>query len=134
MICRSRRQGSLCRKASSCVATRHRRAGVGRTGRRWARRRRRPGTLGTARKDAGVARRDAGADARHGRHSAQGCARGALRYGRGPRPRHGQACPRHNHVRAPGCACVRLGVLLGQQAVHLVHSAYFNPFLTQYCS
>ena len=27
-----------------------------------------------------------------------------------------------------------LGVLLGQQAVHSVHSACFDPVLTQYCS
>ena len=32
--------------------------------------------------------------------------------------------------RTPGRACVHLGVLLGQQAVHLVHSTYF---WTQYC-
>ena len=31
-------------------------------------------------------------------------------------------------------ACSRLGVLLGQQAMHLVHSACFDLVLTQYCS
>ena len=31
----------------------------------------------------------------------------------------------HGHVRALGCACARLGVLLGKQVVHLVHSACF---------
>ena len=31
-------------------------------------------------------------------------------------------------------ACAHLGVLLGQQGVHLVHSACFDPVLTQYCS
>ena len=31
-------------------------------------------------------------------------------------------------------ACAHLGVLLGQQAVHLVHSACFDLVLTKYCS
>ena len=50
-----------------------------------------------------------------------------LRYSRGSRPRHG-------HVRTPGHAYARMGVLLGQQAVHLVHSACFDSvlFLSQF--
>ena len=37
-------------------------------------------------------------------------------------------------VSTPGRAGAHLGVLLGQQAVHLVHSACFDPVLTQHCS
>ena len=52
----------------------------------------------------------------------------------GPRPTTrpgGQAAtrrweaPRHGRARASGLAYGHLGVLLGQQAVHLVHPAYF---------
>ena len=43
----------------------------------------------------------------------------------------GGACRQEGLARRPGRG---LGVLLGQQAMHSVHSACFDPVSTQYCS
>ena len=72
--------------------------------------------LGARRRGAGRARRGAGSWRSRG--TTRG-ARGTWACGAATRP-----------LRAPGRACAPLGVLLGQQAVHLVHPACF---WTQYC-
>ena len=116
--------------AGGARGAQERSAGAGR--RRWERAREAKGVHKSAARGSQVeASGDAGC-ASAGQAGAQACctagARGiatrqlVLRHDRGARPRHGQTQPHaRGHVR-PGRACVRrLGVLLGQQAVHLVH-------------
>ena len=43
----------------------------------------------------------------------------------GPSCNTALGAPRHGHAHVPGHACAHLGVMLGQQAVHLVHPACF---------
>ena len=59
-----------------------------------------------------------------------GLARQQARGSRGSR--RGASAARRYGARAAGAS--GLGVLLSQQAVHLVHSACFDPVSTQYCS
>ena len=69
---------------------------------------------------------------RHGRA-------GGKRAGRGRRTRRARGALDRWARGARGTGAVRaamrgLGVLLGQQAVHSVHSSCFDPVSTQYCS
>ena len=95
MICRSKRQGSLCRKASSCVMTLHRQAGAGRAGRQ---------ALGGQVE----ARRGAG-------HGAQGRAAWTVQRtrARAVRPAHDTAMFAWECLCAPGCAAGPVGCALG---------------------
>ena len=89
------------------------------------------GTHGKARRGAG---HGAGGTTRRGARVRSATRQLGLRYGQGPRPRHGQAAhdtARSAHAWARLCAS---GCAAGLQAVHLVHSACFWPGLTQYCS
>ena len=83
----------------------------------------------------GKAHRGAGQDA-HGRGARRAPARCDIAAWVAIRPRattmiRPQRPTTRPCVSTPGRACADLGVLLGQQAVHLVHPAYF---WTQYCS
>ena len=88
---------------------------------------------GAGRRHVDASRAGAQASGRHGsRHSTQGRARescdtaawAAIRPGASATTRPGLPTIRPG-VRVPGRACARLGVLLGHQAMHLVHTAYF---------
>ena len=73
----------------------------------------------------------------------QGCGRrahgGRGRRAHGERGRRAHGARGRRALGARGTSAVSaampgLGVLLGQQAVHSVHSACFDPVSTQYCS
>ena len=105
------------RRAGVGLGARAHRRELGRAGGRWG-----AGARGAGARGAWAcgARGLAGAAGARGARGRQAGARAA-----GARRALGAGCRR--------AACAHLGVLAGLWAVHLVHSACFDPVLTQYC-